>query len=81
MQGSALTSFNGLENLLTIGEDLHIKDNVVLTDVSALHGVTSVGEDFVVKDNTSLPTADAEALRDAIGVTNIGGTVLIIGNQ
>ena len=23
----------------------------------------------------------AEALRDAIGVTNIGGTVLIIGNQ
>ena len=28
-----------------------------------------------------MPTADAEALRDAIGTTNIGGSVIISGNK
>ena len=50
----------------------------LLTDVSALHGVTLVGTQLVITDNISLPSAYAEALRDAIDA--IGGAVTISGN-
>ena len=46
----------------------------------ALHQVSAVGDDFTVTDNASLPTAAAEALRDAIGTENISGAVTISGN-
>ena len=72
--------FGGLENLTSIGADLKIDQCDTLSDVTALHGVTSVGADFTVTDNTILSTTDAEALRDAIGTSNIGGTVTISGN-
>ena len=40
-----------------------------------------IGNDFTIIDHTDLLTSDAEALRDAIGTDNIGGTVTISGNK
>ena len=80
-EGTGFESFSGLESLTTIGADLLIDGWDFLTDVTALHGVTSVGADFTVTDNDTLLTADAETLRDAIGLGNIGGSVTISGNQ
>ena len=76
-----LTSLDGLEDLVSIGGMLRLDDNEYLSDVMALHGVISVGSDFTITDNLELLTADAEALRDAIGTSNIGGTVTIGGNK
>ncbi|MBT3221025.1 MAG: hypothetical protein HN348_18235, partial [Proteobacteria bacterium] len=75
-----LVDLSGLSAITVIYEDLEIAGNDQLGDVSALHNVTSVGGDFSVMDNQSLATVDAEALRDAIGISNIGGTVTISGN-
>jgi len=77
----SLVDFSGLENLEVIGGDFMVDWNSVLSDVRALHGITSVGSDFTITDNTELLTEDAEALRDAIGTDNIGGTVTISGNN
>jgi len=77
---SDLTSAQGLENLTSITDDLVILENSGLADVGALHGIQTVGGDFMVMDNPSLSAADAQALLDAIGAENVGGTVTIMGN-
>ena len=77
----ALTSLSGFDAFTDIGRDLTIKNNGVLTDVTALHDVTDVARHFTVEDNVTLTTTAAEALRDAIGESNIGGTVTISGND
>ena len=38
------------------------------------------GTDLIFQDNPTLPTCAVEALRDAIGTDNIGGSVSISGN-
>jgi len=78
----ALVDFSGLETLTIIEEqDFTVSSNHVLADVTALHGLTSIGDAFTISDNVDLLTEDAEALRDAIGTENIGGTVTISGNK
>jgi hypothetical protein len=76
----ALVDLSGLDGLSSIGGKLHIYTHSVLIDVSALENVASVGLDFNVSGNWCLETAAAEAVRDAIGTSNIGGTITIVGN-
>jgi hypothetical protein len=75
-----LQSFAGFESLDTVGLQLLIQANNSLTDVTALNGVTSIGSSLQILDNDSLPTAAAQALADAIGAENVGGSVIINGN-
>lgn len=73
-----MTSLAGLESMSTIGGGLYIYDNGALLDVWPLAGLALVGADLVIAENDSLPSADAEALLDAI--ESVGGAVLIEGN-
>lgn len=77
---TGLVDLGGLENVRAVGYELELSSNEDLTDVTALHGVESVGGDLQIYMNTALPTASAEALRDAIGVENIAGEIQIEGN-
>jgi hypothetical protein len=63
----------------SVGE-LAIQDNGSLSSLRPLHDLTRVGGSFIVRRNASLPTPEAEALRDAIGVAHIDGPVVIEGN-
>lgn len=74
----ALPDLAGLEHLLSVDDDVRIQSNRTLLDVSALHGLASIGADLHVRENAALPSADAEALRDAVG--NIGGTADVSRN-
>jgi len=75
-----LTDLDGLSSLREIGNGLLINGNAALTRIQGLHGVTSVAGDLIVGDNPLLPTCEAEALRDAIGIANIQGTIQIENN-
>jgi hypothetical protein len=77
----ALTSLDGMSALTTIGEMLMISQNDALIDLSGCNGLTHVGTDLVVTENVTLPTCEAERLRDEIGVENIGGKITIYGND
>lgn len=76
----ALPNIDGLSGVTSIGGRLFIERNESLLTVSGLRGTENIAGDFIIEDNTALPTSDAEALRDAIGIANIGGTVTISGN-
>ena len=76
----ALTDFDDLTGLTNVQDHLLIENNISLNDVTGLHTLGQVGGDFSVIDNTALSTNNAEALRDAIGAGNIGGTITISGN-
>ena len=77
---SSLPHVDGLAALQTIGGGLTITDDHSLTSLTGLQAVTSVGGDLVIRDNPVLPTSQAEALRDTIGLANIGGVVTILNN-
>ena len=69
-----------LTALMLVGDDLHVEGNALLStfDLSAL---TDIGGNLIVSTNAALPTCAAEALRDTIGLANIGGAVSISGND
>ena len=67
-------------SLQEIGGDLQISENTVLDDITGLYAIHSIGGYLAITINPSLPTAQAEALRDTIGVGNIGGSVYIWDN-
>lgn len=71
-----MTSISGFGSLRTIGQDLILDHNDALTDISGLMGIDTVGRHFSSTGN-GLTTAQAAALRDAIGVSDIGGTITI----
>ena len=56
----SLTSFDGLDNLVSLGDDgfLLIQVNDTLTDISALHNLTNVGGDLRVEANAILANLD-----------------------
>ncbi len=43
IQSTGLTNLNGLDNLTSVGGDLNIQSNNVLTIISTLSNITSVG--------------------------------------
>ncbi len=73
---SSLSSITGMGSLRAITGDLSLYANTSLTDVSGLMNIDTVGGVFHLQSN-GLSTAQAEALRDAIGVSDIGGGVYI----
>lgn len=79
-RNSELTTLDGLDVLQSIDGSLSVTDNDSLISVWALHTVASIRTSFDIYDNPRLPTSEAEALRDAIGVDHIGGRILIDGN-
>jgi hypothetical protein len=79
---NSLISLDGLETY-SEGElnVIEIDQNESLSSVSALRNITSLNGSFIITNNPFLPTVgEAEALRDAIGVENIRGTITISGN-
>jgi len=77
---TSLGELTGLDSVRTIDGDLAINGHVQLDSVVELMEVEAVGGNFSVQNNTLLSDADGEALRDAIGSENIGGTITIGGN-
>ena len=67
-------------SLREISGALYLYGNHSLSDISGLFDLETVGAEFYVVGNVSLPTYQAEALRDAIGIGNIGGAITIYGN-
>lgn len=76
-----LVSLSGLDNLRSVGNDASIVLNDQLADITGLHGIESVGDDLIVTDNPMLTDDQAYALRDAIGLENIGGYVVVMDNR
>ena len=75
-----LSFVGSYDSLTSIGVDLTIEDNGLLSNVDGLMGLESIGNDLQITDNESLPMSAATDLRDAIGTSNIGGSVMISGN-
>jgi hypothetical protein len=74
----ALFDLSGLSRLDLVGATLLIDRNDALVDLSPLMGVDLVEGDLVITDNESLPTAEAERLRD--NIDEIRGAVRIEDN-
>ena len=68
-----------LPSLHSIGDFILIAANEQLSQLQ-FQVLGFVGGDFYILDNPALPTAQAEGLRDAVDVANIGGQVVISGN-
>jgi hypothetical protein len=62
-------------------EDLTLAENGLLSDLHGLDGLRSVSGSFFISDNRSLPTCEAERLRNLIGLANIGQVPNIEGNN
>jgi len=76
-----LVTLDGFDSITSVGGELKASGNSLLIDLAGYFGVTSVGGHFKIQNNPLLPTvAQAEALRDSIGVGNIGGNIVISGN-
>ena len=80
----ALTNLDGLGSYTSgvfVSQAVQIIGNGALDSVSTLKGMSGIGGPLIINDNPILPTlGEAEALRDAIGVGNIRGTISISGN-
>jgi hypothetical protein len=74
-----LREMDGLTNIAE-ARFLEITGNPALTSLVALANLDSIEYDMVISGNANLPTCDAEALRDKIGVDDIRGDVLICDN-
>lgn len=79
-QLGGVVDLDELSALTQIGGTLNLRNIASLDDVTGLHGVTNIGGDLSIIDNAGLATQDAEALRDAIGTSNVGGVITISGN-
>jgi hypothetical protein len=78
ISNTELRDLDNFASLTTIDGDLQIYSNYYLATVTGLHNVTAVTGIFNLSVNAEITPAEAEALRDAIGVENITGTVTII---
>lgn len=76
-----LPSLWGLENFGNVRGRVIIAHNPSLENIEALESINSIGGDLVVENNVSLPSCAVEELVEAIGVSNIGGEVIVIGND
>jgi hypothetical protein len=84
IQGNdSLANLDELETLTDgmLLNGVEIEYNGALTSIAALRNIQGINFDLTITDNPILPTiGEAEALRDAIGVGNIGGSITISGN-
>ena len=84
---SRLADLSGLGSYLVVGGDLEIDDNYTLTSLAGLDldmrasDEPPVGGSLVITNNPSLPTCEAEALRDRLVASGWEGAVEIHGND
>jgi hypothetical protein len=76
-----LVTLEGVDALETVGGRMWIESNRGLTSLRALSALTSLGEDLDVSNNMSLPTCEAEALRDRLEAAGWTGDAQISGND
>jgi hypothetical protein len=72
----SLTNLDGLESVTRLGL-LSIHDNAALGSLRGLGNLTAIEGGLAIRRNVSLPTCEAWWLRDAIGVADIGGPIVI----
>jgi hypothetical protein len=79
----SLQTLAGLENLGTIGGYLRISGNTVLTTITNIESLDHIGVTSAldVYNNSSLPTCEAENLRDHLMSFGWTGTAYISGNN
>jgi hypothetical protein len=77
---SAMGDISGLTALTAVGGDLVIDDNRLLAARSGLTALDTIGGSLVITSNERLPLATAEALRDQVGIDDIGADVVILNN-
>jgi hypothetical protein len=63
-----------------VGKELKLTGNPRLKNLRALSALESAGA-FQVEQNATLPTCEAEWLRDHVGVTQLGTPIVISGND
>lgn len=74
----ALNDLSDLTQLRTIDGSLTLLENNGLKDVTGLHNIEAIQGSLTIESNPSLLRQDAEALVQAIGEENIGGTIVIV---
>lgn len=80
ISSTQLVDLASFASVRTVGGRLSITSNDLLTSVTGLAGIESVSGDVDISWNDLLGDAAAQALVDAIGEENIGGTVTVRGN-
>jgi hypothetical protein len=73
-RNNALTSLEGLENLVSMGGQLDITDNPVLSSLATLRSLITVGSFLSITNNPALSTLGLE------GLISIGSWLAIQGN-
>jgi hypothetical protein len=76
-----LESMEGAGNLNEIRGDLHIWHNEALRSLDGIVRLEELGGDLEITDNISLPTCEAEALRDRLISLGWTGEAEISGND
>jgi len=76
INGSDISNLNGLNELTSIGGDLNISYNQLLTTLSGLDGLTSIGGELSLMRNYSLTS-----LLGLDNVTSIEGNIIIFQNN
>jgi hypothetical protein len=61
-ENDSLDSLAGLDNLISIDEDLYVLENYSLTSLDGLNSITSVGGEIVISFNASLTSLDLTTL-------------------
>jgi hypothetical protein len=79
MSNCAQVAVLSLPSIEFIGDFLMLAGNEGLSQLD-MGLLEFVGGDFYITDNLSLPSSQAEALRDSVGTGNIGGDIVISGN-
>lgn len=83
-KNSALTSLNGLNNITTIGEDLHLEENNQLTNLEGLGNLNSIGSlDLSFNDalinldglSSNLSVREGILLQHNTAITNLDGLI------
>lgn len=72
---SSIKDLNGLNNLTSVGGDLTITNNFLITDFNGLNGLNSIGGNLLIKTNNILDNVNGlESLK------SIGGDLIINDN-
>ena len=73
-----LPNLDGLAAITSLGTNLTITENAVLTDLSGLSNLTTVARDLSIDNNDALCQSDAQAF--AAGIT-VGGESFVAFNS
>ena len=75
IENTTLTSFTGLENITSVGQNLNIDNNDALTTLTGLNNITSLGGYLSIVYNDDLTT-----LSELNNLTSLGGYLWIDSN-